>query len=156
MILSAIWWAVRPSISRAYSCSPDFLKKASGVPKRRNFWCLVSVSTSHSETADQRMLFDGRDQLEAAKGIGQALLVERLHGVEADDFGGDALLLQQMRGLDDLGQHVAGREQADIGAFGDRDRLADLEVGDRALVHHRFALLAHPDIDRAVLLHGRA
>src|SRR5262245_60361714 len=32
-ILSAIWWPVSPSTSRAYSCSPDFLKKASGVPK---------------------------------------------------------------------------------------------------------------------------
>src|ERR1700738_67117 len=51
MILSAIWWALNPSISRAYSCSPDFLKKASGVPKRMKFWFGVRESVSHSDTA---------------------------------------------------------------------------------------------------------
>ena len=75
--------------------------------------------------------------------------------MEAHDLRRDAVLLKLVRCLDYLGQHVAGRQQADIAALGNGDGLANLEVGDGCGMHHRFALLAHADIDRAVLLHRR-
>ena len=56
-----------------------------------------------AKAADQRMLLDGRNQPELREGVPQAILVERLDGMEADDLGGDALVLQSVRGLDRLG-----------------------------------------------------
>ena len=60
------------------------------------------------------MLLDGGDQLERPNASFEASFVERLHGVEAHDLCGDSLFLELVSGLDGLGQHIAGREQADI------------------------------------------
>src|SRR5581483_8791829 len=88
-----------------------------------------------AEAADQRVLFQRSDQSELCEGVAQAVLVERLHGVEAHDLGRDAVLFQPVGGLDRLGQHVAGRKQADVAAYGDRDGLADRKLGQRTGMH---------------------
>src|SRR5262249_55235303 len=105
-----------------------------------------------AKATDPRMLLDGRDKGEACEGVSQAVFVQWLYGMEANDFGGDTLRFQRMRRFDRLRQHVAGREQAHIIAARHRDGLADREIRKRHLMYDRLALLAQADVDRAILL----
>src|SRR5260370_4762127 len=101
------------------------------------------------------MLLDGGHQLETLERALEEGFVERLHGMEAHDLRRDSLFPKLMGRLDDLGQHVSGRQQADILAVGYRNGLADLEVLDSTRMYHRLALFSHPDIDRPVLFRRR-
>src|SRR5215213_3486358 len=102
------------------------------------------------------MFLDGRYQPEMVEGFLEVRFVQRFHGMEAYDLRRDSLFLEYMRCLHYLWQHISGREQAYILAFGYGNGLADLKICDRTSMHHRLALFSHPNIDRVFLLHRGA
>jgi len=77
-----------------------------------------------AEPADDAVLFDCDHKFEPAQYLGQAVTVERLHGVKAHHPHRFSGLLQQPADLEGLREHVARRQYADLGTFDDRNSLA--------------------------------
>ena len=131
------------------------------MPKRRNLAgpdAMVDdpFGDRGTEPADQRMLLDGRHQLEPRKCLFETGVIERLDGVEAHHLGRDALFLELWPASTASGSMLpVDSRQTSVPSAIVRC-LADGEIGDRSLVDDRLALLAHADVDRLVLFHDGA
>ena len=97
------------------------------------------------------MLLDGHDGARGARGLHDGLRVERLHAVHVEHGGRDALLGEQVGGVDGMADHLTGGDERHVGTAAHPGRLVHLE---RALVLGVDILdrvAAHADIGRLVV-----
>src|SRR6187200_3169254 len=109
-----------------------------------------------AEPPDDAMLFHSEHKFEPPQCLGQAVTVERLHGVKAHHPRRFSALLQQPAGFNGFRKHVARRQYADPRTFDDWNGLAYCKIFNRPLMNLRLALLSHAEIHGFVLLHGCA
>ena len=106
-----------------------------------------------AEAADDIVLFCRHDTAAITGRVDDALLIEGFYGVDVDDAGGNAVILQLFRSHQRFVDHEAGGHDGNVVAFGQDLGLAPLELVV-AVEDDRDGEAPESHVDRTVILRG--
>ena len=115
-----------------------------------------AVADCFAETADDVVLFNRDDTAGLLCGSNNKLFIERLDGMDIDDFNADAFCLQCIGSLNGFLYHETGRNNGDVRALAQRDALAQFELVIVVVVDAFHSQTAEADIARALVLNSSA